>query len=177
VPPELRAAISKVTDAAVPVIIEMAARVRARTWDADAAPPRMPVEHVLGGLRITVPGRWRQEPPDPRGVAWAIDEQAMVSLTGLGFEKRVPTPTDYLQARPVVSDDGFMRVALNPLSHPVGQPAAEIVECAAADPRRPLRVLRVLYHPQMLLILKLDTDGWVADRLGAELAHAFTTIG
>lgn len=161
----------------MPVLVEMATRARARTWDADAGPPRLPVEHVLGGLRITVPARWRQEPPDPRGVAWSVDGQAMVSLAGLGFEKRVPTPTQFLEARPVVSDDGFMRVALNSLSHPIGQPAAEIVECAAADPRRPVRVLRVLYHPQMLLVLKLDTDGWVDDRLGAELAHAFTTIG
>jgi hypothetical protein len=176
-PPELREAVARATDAAMPAILETATRASKRRWDDDAVAPSIPVEHVLGGLRITVPGRWQQEPPDPRGIAWVIDEGAVVSLTGMGFEKRVPTPMEYVEARPVVAGDGYMRVTVAELPHPTGHAAAEVIECHTGDPRRPVRVLRVLHHPDMLLILKMDADGWFPARAGAEFAHAFRTIG
>ena len=128
-------------------------------------------------MTVTVPGRWQQQPLDPRGVSWVADDQALITLVGIGFSIKAPPPIEYLKVRGSPTKDSYLRIALETLQHPTGQLAAESVEFHGEDPRRPFRVLRVLRHAQALIILKLDADQWVSSRVGSEYAAAFASLG
>jgi len=175
-----RALLAQVTgeaaDDAARDFVAFAARVKARTWDADARAPAVPVEESHAGFRITVPGTWQTEPSDPRGLAWVANDQALVSLHALRFTHKTPPPLEYLNARGSPTRDGYLAVITHQLAHPSGRAAAERVEYLGEDARRPFRVWRALYHTDALLLLKLDGDGWVSERVGADYAQAFASL-
>lgn len=179
-PDEIRAEINdaakSAVDRALPGVLAASVAYQKRTWDQRARPPVTPVEHRMGPVSITVPGRWHQEPEDQRGIAWWIDDCVTVSISAMSATRRVPALDDYFEGRGGVTGDGYFRIGTQPLDHPSGLPAGEVGELVPNNPARPIRYLRCLGHSSMLVILKLDTDGDVPEQIGSEFAYAFSTV-
>ncbi len=160
----------------MPGLLAAARDFAGRTWDLEAEPPDDPLEKRFGPVRLVVSRRWMPQPPDPRRMAWLIDERAMLAFQAMAGAHHTPSLADYVDQRGAVTHDGYYRFGAAPLPHATGLEAWEVGETAPHLADRPVRYLRLLRGRRAILVLSIEAAGHVPSSVGAPFAAAFQSL-
>jgi len=167
--------VSRAVLESMPGLLVAARTFAARSWDSAAQPPADPLERRFGPVGLTISRRWMPQPPDPRRLAWLVEDSAMITLSAMG-SKNTPTLEAYLDQRGAVTHDGYYRIGARELYHPSGMNGRELGETAPQLPERPIRYLRLLRMRRAILMLSVEASGSLPESIGAAFASAFHSI-
>lgn len=160
----------------MPGLLVAAREFAARSWDDRATPPDDPLEKRFGPVHIVVSRRWMPQPPDPRRLAWFVDDLAMLTFGAMAGAHHTPTLAEYVDQRGGVTHDGYYRFGAARLEHASGLEAWELGEMAPQLPGRPVRYLRLLRTRRAILVLGVEAAGQIPGSVGGAFAATFQSL-
>ncbi|MBX3276157.1 MAG: hypothetical protein KF729_38245 [Sandaracinaceae bacterium] len=160
----------------MPELLTAARGFAARAWDAQARPPDDPLEKRFGPVHFVISRRWVPQPPDPRRLAWRVEDRALLWFEAMAGARSTPSLEAYLAQRGAVTQDGYYRFGLAPLSHHSGLDACELGEIAPQLAERPMRYVRLLRARRTILALTVEASGGVSSNVGVPFAAVFHSL-
>ncbi len=160
----------------MPGLLVAARAFAERDWDSGASPPADPLERRFGPVGLVISRRWMPQPPDPRRLAWLVDDHAMITLSAMAGATHTPTLEAYLEQRGGVTQDAYYRVGAAELHHASGFASVELGEMAPQLPDQPLRYLRLLRLRRAILLLSVEAPGSIPDSIGQAFAAAYHSL-
>lgn len=158
----------------MPGLLVAAREFAARAWTPVAFED--PLEKRFGPVHLVVSRRWMPQPPDPRRLAWLVEDRGVLTFQAMAGASQTPALEAYVEQRGGVTQDGYYRFGAAPLSHPSGLDAYELGEIAPHLSGRPVRYVRLIRSRRAILFLSVEAAGSVLPTIGAAFATVFHSI-